>query len=246
MKEQIYTIPINEAMDAETECPFCMLLKRCEEEAVDYALGAAMMEPDHRIESNEKGYCNRHFEMMFRRPNKLSLALLMETHIAENEKQLEKFAGAVKTLKTDKKGFFRKSDSKQIAAELAEVLKKREDSCMICDKINHTMSRYISVFADMWRTEQDFAEKVRKSKGFCMPHTRMLLEAADKLPDRDRADFTAFLYEKQTEEFARIKDDIHRFTLKFDYRNKDMEWGGAEDAPRRSIEKTAGFIGTDE
>lgn len=246
MKEQIYTIPINEAMEADTECPLCMLYRKCEEEAVDYALGAAMMEPDFRIESNEKGYCNKHFEMMFKKPNKLSLALVMETHLAENEKHLKEFEKAVEALKDCKKGLFKKSDSKQTISGIAQMLKKREDSCIICDKINYTMGRYISVFADMWRTEPEFRKKVQESKGFCLPHMRMLLEVAEKMPDKDRAEFVVFLYEKQKEELKRISEDVHRFTLKFDYRNKDMEWGTAADAPIRSIEKTAGIIRVDE
>ena len=48
MKETIYTIPINEAYDENCECPLCFLYSRLEKEAVEYALGAAMMEPDYR------------------------------------------------------------------------------------------------------------------------------------------------------------------------------------------------------
>lgn len=246
MKEQIYTIPINEAMEADTECPLCMLFRKCEEEAVDYSLGAAMMEPDYRIESNEKGYCNKHFEMMFKKPNKLSLALVMETLVAENEKKLAEFDKAIIALKAEKRGFFKKSDSKDTIRELTAMLEKREDSCVICDKINYTMDRYINVFIDMWRTEPEFRKRAEGSKGFCLPHMRMLLQAAERLPDKDRAEFVVFLYEKQKAELARISKDVHKFTLKFDYRNKDMEWGTAADAPLRSIEKTAGAIKTDE
>ena len=43
MKEQIYTIPVNEAFDTPCECPLCVLEKRLEDEAVEYALGAAMI-----------------------------------------------------------------------------------------------------------------------------------------------------------------------------------------------------------
>lgn len=246
MKEQIYTIPINEAMEAETECPLCMLFRKCEEEEVDYVLGAAMMEPDFRIESNKKGYCRRHFEMMFKKTNKLSLALVMETHLAENENQFAEFGKAVEALKDGKQGLFKKNNSKQTASELAQMLKEREGSCVICDKINYTMGRYISVFADMWRTEPEFRKKAEESKGFCLPHTRMLLEVADKLPEKDRTEFVVFLYEKQKSELERIRGDVHKFILKFDYRNKDMEWGTAADAPLRSIEKTVGSISMEE
>ena len=39
-----------------------------------------------------------------------------------------------------------------------------------------------------------------------------------------------------------MQEDIHKFTLKFDYRFKDMDWGTAYDAPIRTIEKIAGYI----
>ena len=55
MKETIYTIPLNESFDTDCECPLCVLKDRLETESVEYALGAAMMEPDFRIESNKKG-----------------------------------------------------------------------------------------------------------------------------------------------------------------------------------------------
>ncbi len=245
MKEQIYTIPINEAYETDCECALCLLEKKCEQEAVEYALGAAMMEPDYRILSNEKGYCKKHFRMQFEKPNKLSLALVLETHLAESISVLERFYKSADSLKGNKKSIFKKNNSKELATGIATMLKKREDSCVICDKINYTMNRYIRVFLDMWRTEPEFRKKVEDSKGVCLPHMRMLLEASDKMPEKDRAEFVEFLYQKQKTELERIKDDIHHFTLKFDYRNKDMEWGAAEDAPLRTIEKIAGIIGAD-
>ena len=63
-KETIYTIPINEAFEKNSECPLCEIEKRLEKEAVEYALGPAMMEPDHRELSNQKGYCNKQYSML--------------------------------------------------------------------------------------------------------------------------------------------------------------------------------------
>ena len=89
MREKIYTIPLNEAYETDCECPLCLLEKKIESEAVEYTLGAAMMEPDFRIESNEKGFCNKHYSMLFSKPNKLSLALVLETHLLELSKSLD-------------------------------------------------------------------------------------------------------------------------------------------------------------
>lgn len=247
MKEQIYTIPVNEAYDTDCECPLCLLERQLEQEAIDYALGAAMMEPDYRVESNEKGYCNKHYREMFSRPNKLSLALVLDTHLEEIRKKLEKHEKAVKSLEKSGGGLFKKSGAAEFSAKLSGELKKTEDGCMICQKINHTMERYIDVLLYMWANDDAFKAKFEKSKGVCLKHSRMLLDMAEKsLKDAQAAQFITALYKKQLAELKRIQEDIHKFTLKFDYRNKDMPWGTAQDAPIRTIEKISGYISNDE
>ncbi len=243
MKEQIYTIPINEAYETDCECPLCILEKKCEEEAVDYTLGSAMMEPDFRIESNKKGYCRRHFEMLAEKQNKLGLALVMETLVKENIDEIEKFAVRIDALKRDKSGLFKKSGAKETVTELCKLLEKREESCLICDKINYTMGRYVEVLLDMWKTETEFRARVEGSKGFCLVHMRRLLEkAVTYMSDKDLKEFAALMYEKQAAQINRILEEVHHFTLKFDYRNREMEWGNSQDAPIRSIEKLSGVI----
>ena len=44
----------------------------------------------------------------------------------------------------------------------------------------------------------------------------------------------------QKKEMERISADIDRFVLKFDYRNADMPWENAKDAPERAIFKLRG------
>lgn len=123
------------------------------------------------------------------------------------------------------------------------MLEKRENSCIVCDKINYTMGRYYDVLLDMWATEPDFRKKFAASKGLCLPHMRELISRVPKkLSKSDATEFVSELFKKQTAELSRIQEDIHRFTLKFDYRNRDMEWGTAKDAPIRTIEKSAGYI----
>lgn len=243
MKEQIYTIPVNEAYDTDCECPLCYLEKQLEQESIDYALGAAMMEPDYREESNEKGYCNKHYREMFKRPNKLSLALVLDTHLEEIRSKLQKHEKAAKSLEKGGGGLFKKSGAAELAKKLSPELKETEESCMICQKINYTMERYIDVLLYMWANDEKFKEKFDRSKGVCLKHSRMLLDMTEKsLKDAQAAQFIAALYKKQLNELSRIQEDIHKFTLKFDYRNKDMPWGTAQDAPIRTIEKIAGYI----
>jgi hypothetical protein len=80
MKEKIYTVPINEAFEAGGDgCPLCLLRARTEEDSLRYVLGAAVMEPDVRAETNERGFCAAHLARLMAGPNRLSLALALES-----------------------------------------------------------------------------------------------------------------------------------------------------------------------
>ena len=242
MKEKIYTIPVNEAYDKDSECPLCELEKQLEYDAVKYALGPAMMEPDFRIESNEKGYCNRHFNQMFQAKNKLPLALVLETHLEELRKKVDSVEKTAKAAASQKSGLFGKGGADKSAAQISEVFKKVECECMVCKKTKATMERYIDVMLWMWANDEGFREKFDRSKGVCLRHFRELIENAPKSIKGDAGKFIAALVDKEKAELNRMQEDIHRFTLKFDYRNRDMEWGTAQDAPIRTIEKIAGYI----
>lgn len=228
MKEKIYTIPINEAIDADTECPFCAIAKRLEAEAVDYTLGAAMMEPDYRMLCNEKGFCNHHFSLLYKKPDKLGLALILDSRFDELKKQFSK-----NNPLPQKPRLFKKAQPAQ------------PKTCVICDKVNSTLDRYAEVFFYMWNTDNSLSERVLASKGFCLPHFYYLAEMAKKhLPHPE--EFIDPVFEKQLAELERIHSEVHHFTLKFDYRNSDLPWNNAKDAPRRAVEKSAGYIETDE
>ena len=74
MTEKIYTIPINEqfdicSADKSEGCPICRLYNDLENNELELILGAAMMEPDTRIKTNEKGFCIEHYQMMLQRKN---------------------------------------------------------------------------------------------------------------------------------------------------------------------------------
>ena len=242
MKEKIYTIPVNEAFDTDCECPLCHLRKRLEEEAVDYALGAAMMEPDYRIVSNSKGYCNRHFSMMLPKKEKLSLALVLETHMQEVIAQINSANDSIQSLKEEKSSIFKKKEKDSfevIQNKVSEII----NSCVICDKLDTTMARYISVVFYLWEKEEEFRNKLISSKGFCLPHLMDLTEGAKKHLSRKKAiEFIELVYNKEISELERIQNEVHKFTLKFDYRNTGEKWGSEKDSPKRSIEKLSAFV----
>ena len=85
--EQIYTIPVNEAFEKVRDeggmCPFCVMYNKLEANELDLILGASAMEPDVRIRTNELGFCDTHFGLMFKRSKRLPLALMMESLLSE-------------------------------------------------------------------------------------------------------------------------------------------------------------------
>ncbi len=247
MKEKIYTIPVNEVYETECSCPLCKLESRIEKESVEYALGAAMMEPDFRIESNKRGYCKNHYRSLFKKPNKLSLALILDTHLMEVKKGLESYKKQVEKLSNSPSKVLKKSGAEEMAKDIYDFLNTIDCDCMICHKVNFTMERYIDVILYMYSTEEDFRTKFEKSKGFCFRHFKDVCKMVPKsLSDKQAKEFLPVLYEKELKNLTELQEDIHRFTLKFDYRNKDMPWGNSKDAPIRTIEFMAGNMDLDE
>ena len=88
MRQDICTIPISEIFEVNDGCPICRMREIIEKRIVEYIMGAAMMEPDVRIETNKLGFCERHFDMMLNTRGRLQLALILESHIAEIGKNI--------------------------------------------------------------------------------------------------------------------------------------------------------------
>ena len=85
MKEQLYTIPLNDAVDAKDECPFCFIERSVEQDLIDFVLGssASYMEADVREMTDKAGFCRTHFQKMFDYGNTLGNAWILKLH-AEN------------------------------------------------------------------------------------------------------------------------------------------------------------------
>ena len=74
MREDICSIPIGELFGPKKGCPFCRMDAMLESRLAEYITGAAMMEPDVRIETNRLGFCAHHFDKICEVGNRLSIA----------------------------------------------------------------------------------------------------------------------------------------------------------------------------
>jgi len=244
VKEKIYTIPINDAFDEGSECPVCSFMKKEEKDRVDYALGDSMMQPDERIVGNEKGYCNRHTQMMFEFGNKLSHALILETRIDYLNDLIEK---TQKELAAPQKKLFKKAKKgEQSDCQLSKI-HNAISGCVICERLENTMKVFTENLFYMYKNDSDFKEKFFASKGFCMHHFLMLAKNAQKNLNMTEAhEFVTKLCALQKENISRVKEDVSWFTKKFDYRYKNESWKNSRDAVIRGCEKTAMYLLSDE
>lgn len=230
--EQIYTIPVNEAFEAsqanpQLGCPFCRLYNQLEQNELDLILGASMMEPDIRIKTNELGFCRDHFTMMLRRPKRLPLALILESHLAEQYKNLGRraaFAG--------KAG--------ENAAKKFTTLKH---SCYICTRIEYNFVRMLETAALLWENDPEFRKKSDAQPFFCLPHFAGYVAAAkERLSRRDFAEFYKSVSEREGAFMEELNADVSHFVKKFDYRYDAEPWGTAKDAPERAVAFLSGTI----
>ena len=233
MKENIYTIPINDAFSADCECPICEFFNIEEHSRIEYALGASMMEPDERIVSNEKGYCRRHTQMMYDFGNKLSHALVLETRLRYLIDNISKYK---KEHKKPKKIIFGKDQHHQTPL-------KYSATCMICERLDDVLDKFIANLFYLYKKDDEFKKKFFSSKGFCITHFELLANSAYRHLSPDEGyDFVNKLCELETENLNRVLGDVEWFTKKFDYRYKNEDWKNSKDAVIRGGTKISELI----
>lgn len=99
MKEKLYTIPLNDAVGADDECPLCWAERKIEQDALDFTLGSSSsyMEQDIRAMTDREGFCRRHFRQMFEYGNALGSAWILSTHLRAVRSELDREMAKHKT-----------------------------------------------------------------------------------------------------------------------------------------------------
>ncbi len=222
MKETICTIPINDVFGPKDGCPICRLHNMLEQNYLEYILGAAMMEPDVRVETNEKGFCTKHIHMMVGKGRRLQNALLLETHLERIKTEL---------IPKDVKG---KPDKKNIAA-----LEQLQNSCYVCDKISWGMEHMFQTVFASFSTDPEFKALFNEQPFICLPHYTMLIKSAagkGGLKGGGLSEFYSASAALAGKYLETLKDDISHYCKMYDYRSKGLDWGNSRDAIERSVE----------
>lgn len=251
MKLHIDTAPVWEAYGQDCECPLCLMNASVEAGSVEYFLGDSVMEPDQRIEVNEKGFCARHFKLMYDAGNRLGLALMTQTYMKKTLEKLRDNARQLASSAADEAGkpVFRRIGSRKGDAMRApsDDLRGILSSCVCCEHIQRTMERYEYTILYMYKNEAEFPALLEKSRGLCLEHYARLMEAAPKHLHGDVLKrFVETLSNVELKNFERLGGEIDWFIKKFDYRYQDEPWGTSRDAVKRAVNKLRRQVVEDE
>lgn len=218
LREDICTIPISDVFEVRDGCPICRMYGMLEARAVDYITGAAMMEPDVRVVTNQKGFCGKHLYKMIKEKSGLSLALMLQTHLDDLGEDL--FG------KNDKDG---------------KVCRSRLSTCFLCEKINWGMEHMLETIYITFEKDRDFRNMFASQPTFCLPHYQWLLTGAKKSGLKRYSDeFKNTLKEITRRQLDEVNGDLKHFCSMFDYRNKDGDWGNSKTAIERTLKLRAG------
>lgn len=212
---------IKEKFKTDCECPLCEIQAVVEEQFLHEFLNDAVMEDNTRIKVGKLGFCARHFDMLFSRQNKLSVAL----QIGTRADKISEILTNVKSVKS--------------AIKQAKLLENSTTTCAICDYIEESMIKYYKTIAQMFERERDFYKTLISSKGFCLHHYAQLL-AYSKHAGFMAKNYVDVLSGIQMRNFERIKADLKAFCDKHDYRRANEPLGSAETALPRTREKFYG------
>ena len=225
MKKNILTIRVDDIFERKCGCPICSAQKISEDNACEYIAGAAMMEPDIRIETNKNGFCAEHFNMLLKTSARLPLALILSTHL--DEIQSEAF---------DKKNdLFSKNAKMERSAEF-------ERTCYICARMEADLDRFLHGMFGMYRDDENFRRQLSGQEFICFPHRNLLLSKAQKALKKDvLKQFCDDVEGLAKNRLVNIRSGLDELCRSFDYRNAGKPLSeNAKDAPEKAIEFLTG------
>ena len=219
MRYDITNIPVAEVFEEGDGCPICRLRNTLEKRAVEYITGAAMMEPDIRIETNKKGFCLAHYRQVLGQRNRLSVALTMESRLEELEKQV--FSGS-----------FMGKNAKKQAKDAMEKL----SGCYVCDQMEDAMTKMLATVCRTYEQQRDFRELFERQDCLCLPHFSALVEASGCMNKKNQPDFAKAAAALAHKYLNELREDVRHFCKMYDHSNAgNNDWGNSKDSIERAI-----------
>ena len=221
MRESILTIPVSEIFEPKCGCPICRMRDMLEERTIEYIMGAAMMEPDVRMETNRLGFCKIHFEQMRDCKNRLSLALMLQSHLQDIKKIYLTEKTSLREKTQSRKRFL-----KSITTAL--YVQKQSGECQ------GLQSHFLKCFQS-----QEISESFFLSRKCCACPIMTCLSACQGkvLKKKYQKQFIEACSELVKKYLDNLEKDVSHYCKMYDYRNtgKNADWGNSKDSIERSI-----------
>lgn len=217
MAEKNYTIPINEIFEVSGGCPICRMTQTLEQRYIENITGAAMMEPDIRIRTNQTGFCTHHFEKMSETRQTLSVALIMESHLKYISEKL-----------------LQKKTKRGKPSELKQMI----NSCYVCEKIQHSLDIMIDTMCKMWIKDEGFRSMYTSQEYICLDHFDKINTTANSVMKKtELKKFDAETLSLTQNYLMTLHNDVEHFCRMYDYRNasQNADWGNSKGSVERAI-----------
>jgi hypothetical protein len=191
-------------------------------------MGAAMMEPDVRADTNYQGFCFRHFEDLLGLSNRLSLGLMLNSHLGDVRENIFAKKGVLDIIKKDKR------------SEKAERL---EESCFVCSKTNWGMNHMSKTFFTMFKDDPNFRPVFEAQEFICMPHYAWIrAKAPEAFKKAELSDFLSSLDHLVGTYAGSLNGDVSEFCDSFDYRNAGKLHSKEMEHVRTSVNRAIYFL----
>lgn len=226
MRESILTIPINEVFEPRCGCPICAMRNTVEQHISEYIMGAAMMEPDVREETNKLGFCHTHFNSLLKQNNRLSLGLMLNTYLATLRGEI-----------FERKGLFFTKNAK--AKKSSEI----EETCFICSKVDWGVQHMMETLFNMFKSDAGFRKLYSKQEYICIPHYNLLMSNVQSMLAKNEQKPFIEATDMLVENYIKsLNADVNEFCNSFDYRNAKKLHNEDMEHVRNSIERAVEFI----
>lgn len=217
MREDLCSIPVHDVFGPKDGCPFCRMRDMLEDRIATYITGAAMMEPDVREETNRLGFCEKHFGQILARGSRLSVALILESLLAEAGREVF-------------------PEGKVPAKKITAAVNGRQEHCFICENVEKNMHHLFGSMLKLWETDEEFRTLYAQQPYICLPHYGMAIDFAQKMNRKNFPVFAAQTTSLAKKQLELLNADVTHFCRMYDYRSKGQDWGNSRDAIERSIE----------
>ena len=136
---------------------------------------------------------------------------------------------AFKSTDFSKKGGLFKKD-KSVYQEFFKKIEGLTTSCLICERVEKTMAKFMNTFWCLYGKEPEFKDKFLSGRGVCIPHFVKLAEALSAVSSSKRDGYLKELAELELKALEHEKEEVHTFVKQFDYRSDKSDLKCQKDA----------------